>query len=110
MADGEKTIELLEKKFPGAVVASGSYRDQHWVQVTLDSLPEIARWLRDAPETSYEFLMDVSAVHWPDDPEPIELVYHFFSLSHNDRLRLKARRPTTCSGSSSRATPTCAGS
>jgi NADH-quinone oxidoreductase subunit C len=102
MADGEKTIELLQKQFPDAAVASGSYRDQHWVQVRLDRLPEIARWLRDAPETSYEFLMDVTAVHWPDDPEPIELVYHFYSMSSNDRLRLKARAsdrgpaPTLC--------------
>ena len=102
MADGEKTIELLQEKFPDAAVASGSYRDQHWVQVRLDRLPEIARWLRDAPETSYDFLMDVTAVHWPGDPEPIELVYHFYSVSSNDRLRLKARAsdrgpaPTLC--------------
>ena len=34
---------------------------------------------------------DVTAVHWPDDPQPIEVVYHFYSLSRNDRLRVKVR-------------------
>ena len=40
---------------------------------------------------SFEFLTDVTAVHWPDDPEPMELVYHFYSLSRGDRVRLKLR-------------------
>ena len=30
-------------------------------------------------------------MHWPDDPEPMEIVYHLYSLSRNDRLRIKAR-------------------
>jgi NADH-quinone oxidoreductase subunit C len=93
MADGERTIQLLQESFPGAVIATGSFRDQHWARVRLDRLLEIARWLRDDPEASYDFLIDVSAVHWPGDPEPIELVYHLYSLSRNDRLRLKSRAP-----------------
>ena len=36
-------------------------------------------------------LLDATAVHWPDDPQPIEMVYHLYSFSRNDRLRLKAR-------------------
>ncbi len=91
MADGEKAVELLEQQFPGATVSRGSYRDQHWVRIRTQTLLDVAAWLRDAPETSYDFLTDVTAVHWPDDPEPMEVVYHLFSLSRNDRLRVKLR-------------------
>ena len=91
MVDGEKAVELLEQQFPGATVSRGSYRDQHWVQIRPETLLDVATWLRDAPETNYEILADVTAAHWPDDPEPMELVYHFFSLSRNDRLRVKVR-------------------
>ena len=91
MSHGEKAIERLETRFPGAVVTRGSYRDQHWATVTMDKLAEICRWLRDDPGTAFEFLIDVTAVHWPDDPEPMEIVYHLYSLSRNDRLRIKAR-------------------
>ena len=91
MPDGQKAIERIQQQFPEAVVGRGDYRDQHWAQVRLDRLLEIARWLRDDPEASFDYLVDVTAVHWPDDPGPIELVYHLYSYSRNDRLRLKAR-------------------
>ncbi len=95
MADGEKTIALLREKFPDAVVSTGAYRGQHWVTVTLERFLEVARFLRDDPQTGYELLLDVTAVHHPDEPEPMELVYHFFDLERNDRLRLKLRAPDT---------------
>jgi len=91
MSDGEKTVELLDRSFPGATVSRGAYRDQHWAEIRVESLLEVARWLRDSRETAYDFLADVTAVHWPDDPRPMEIVYHFFSLSRNDRFRLKVR-------------------
>jgi NADH-quinone oxidoreductase subunit C len=95
MTDGARAIELLREKFPGAVIASGTYRDQHWVEVRLDRLVEVCTWLRDDPSTAYDLLLDVTAVHFPDDPQPMQLVYHLHSLTHNDRLRLKARTADT---------------
>lgn len=91
MADGAQTAARLKESWPDAVVAEGSYRDQHWVEVTLDSLVDICRWLRDDPQNDYGILLDVTAVHWPDDEKPFELVYHLYSLERDDRLRLKAR-------------------
>ena len=91
MPDGEKTIKLLESRFPDAVVSTGSFRDQHWAQVKTEDLQKVCRWLRDDRATSYEFLTDVTAVHWPDDPEPMEVVYHLYNLSRDDRLRIKVR-------------------
>jgi NADH-quinone oxidoreductase subunit C len=89
MADGEKIVALLLAKFPDAVLSTGSARGQHWASVEADRLLEICRWLRDDPEAAFDLCLDVTAVHWPDRPEPMEAVYHFFSMSRNDRLRLK---------------------
>jgi NADH-quinone oxidoreductase subunit C len=91
VADGQQAIELLGKNFPDEIVGSGSFRDQHWVELKQGRLVDICLWLRDDPETSFEFLLDVTAVHWPDDPQPIETVYHLYSTRRNDRLRLKVR-------------------
>ena len=90
MADGELTIVRIRDAFSDSVVAEGSYRDQHWVELKVDSLVEICTWLRDDPEADYDFLVDVTAVHWPHRPQSFELVYHLFSYSRNDRLRIKA--------------------
>ncbi len=91
MADGAQAIEQIEEKFPDAVVGSGSFRDQHWAEIKLDALTDVCTWLRDDSSTSYDFLADVTAVHWPDDDLPLELVYHLYSYVRNDRLRLKVR-------------------
>jgi len=91
VADGAEVIERLEARFPGAVQDRGSFRDQHWVEIGRGDLIEIASWLRDDPDAAFDFLLDVTAVHRPDDDEPFHLVYHLYSSVRNDRLRLKTR-------------------
>jgi len=95
MADGEKAVAAVAKRFPAALTGSGSYRDQHWIEVGSDRVVEICRWLRDDPEMDYDYLVDVTAVHWPEDSQPMELVYHLYSISRGDRLRLKTRSGDT---------------
>jgi NADH-quinone oxidoreductase subunit C len=89
--DGEQAIQALREKFPGAVTGTDSFRDQHWVEIKFAQLVEVCRWLRDDRATDYDCLLDATAVHWPDDPEPIEMVYHLYSFARNDRLRIKVR-------------------
>jgi NADH-quinone oxidoreductase subunit C len=91
VADGLQAIELLREKFPDAVVGSGSFREQHWAEIGISRLVDACIWLRDEPETAFDYLLDVTAVHWPEDDRPIEVVYHLFNKDRNDRLRLKVR-------------------
>ncbi len=91
MADGKQVIELLRERFPDAVVGDGSYQDQHWAEIRADRLIDVCSWLREDPAASYDYLADVTAVHWPDDAEPMQLVYHLYSYARDDRLRLKTR-------------------
>lgn len=91
MIDGQQAIERINEKFAEAVRGTGSFRDQHWVEIDAERLVEICNWLHDDPVNSYDVLLDVTAIHWPDDPQPMELIYHLYSSEHNDRLRLKAR-------------------
>jgi len=89
--DGRQAIEQIRTDFPDAVVRSGEYRDQHWAELKLEQLLEVCRWLRDEVSMDYDFLVDVTAAHWPDDPRPYEVIYHLYSYSRGDRLRLKVR-------------------
>jgi NADH-quinone oxidoreductase subunit C len=93
LTDGQQAIELLRSRFPEDVLETGAYRDQHWALVPLDRLEEICRYLRDDESTSFDYLVDVTAVHWPDAPQPMQMVYHLYSHERNDRLRLKAWAP-----------------
>ena len=76
---------------PDAVVSAGSFRDQHWVELTASQWVEAARFLRDDPACAFEVCLDVTACHWPHSEKPIEVVAHLHARSRNDRLRLKLR-------------------
>ena len=95
MPDGARAIEHLSEQFPDAVVGTGSFRDQHWVEVRVSQLADVAAWLRSDTSASFDLLADVTAVHWPHDPQPMEVVYNLYSMTRNDRLRLKVRTGDT---------------
>lgn len=58
--------------------------------VRTQSLPGVARALK---ELGFEVLMDVCAVDHHPAQHRFEVVYHFLSLEHNARLRVKVRAP-----------------
>jgi len=91
VADGQQAAEAVREQFPAGVVGVGECRGQHWVEVSPDALVAVCRWLRDDEARAYDYLVDVTAVHWPDDPRPIEMVYHLYSYATGDRLRIKLR-------------------
>ena len=91
MQDGLIGVEWIRANHAAAVLASGEYGGQHWVQLEREGLVDLCHALRDNPETAYVMLLDVTAVHWPDDAEPMEVVYHLYSFARNDRLRIKVR-------------------
>jgi NADH-quinone oxidoreductase subunit C len=91
LADGAQAVQKLQQRFAGAVQATGSYRDQHWAVIEPARWLEVARWLRDDEDTSFNVLVDITAVHWPHRDPPMEVVAHLYSHKRNDGLRLKAR-------------------
>jgi NADH-quinone oxidoreductase subunit C len=91
VADGAQAVQGLQSRFPDAVVATGSFRDQHWAVIDPKRWLEVARWLRDDPGMAYDVLLDVTAVHWPHRDPPMEVVAHLYSHGRNDTLRLKTR-------------------
>lgn len=84
-------IELVKKKFPDAVLASHSQLGDDTLVLRAESWKEVARFLRDDPQTEMNMLMDLTAVDFPDREPRFEVVAHFYSLSRGHRLRLKAR-------------------
>ncbi|MDA1000954.1 MAG: NADH-quinone oxidoreductase subunit C, partial [bacterium] len=57
----------------------------------LDALMDVAGYLRSHPAARFSLLTDLTAAHYPDEEEPLQVVYHLYSLDHNRRLRLKVK-------------------
>jgi len=82
---------LLKQEFPDAISGFHSYRGDETVIIERTALESVCRFLRDDSRCSFEIMMDLTAVDRLEmDMTPrFELVYHFKSLTHARRLRLK---------------------
>ena len=89
---GELTT-LLKQEFPDDVTDFHAHRDDETVVIKRDALEAVCRFLRDDTRCSFEIMMDLTAVDRLEMNETprFEMVYHFKSLTHARRLRLKVR-------------------
>ena len=74
-----------------------------WIEIRVDGLPEICRYLRDENDLRFEMLHCITAVDYfePDEKKAaqvdwqphLELIYHLSSMTHRHRLVLKMLMP-----------------
>ncbi|MDT5269411.1 MAG: NADH-quinone oxidoreductase subunit [Acidobacteriota bacterium] len=84
-------FKRLRERFGDAVEGAFTFINQLSVHVKADSIAEVCKALRDDAETPFEYLSDLTCVHWPEREEaPFEVVYNLYSISKNERVRLKA--------------------
>ena len=88
----------------GALLAGHNFEAvDPWIEVKAEGLVEVARYLRDAPDLSFDMLLCITAVDYfePDAKKAaqvawqphLELIYHLASLTHRHRLVLKVHLP-----------------
>jgi NADH-quinone oxidoreductase subunit C len=66
-------------------------RDEMTIYVGGDFIRETCVFLRDDANCPFNYLSDVTCVDWyPREPR-FEVVYHLFSISKKERVRLKVR-------------------
>lgn len=84
-------VKRLRERFGEAVEGAFTFVNQLSIHVRADSLVEVCKALRDDAETPFGYLSDLTCVHWPEREEtPFEVVYNLYSISKNERVRLKA--------------------
>jgi NADH/F420H2 dehydrogenase subunit C len=83
--------EKIKGRFPDEFVETREHRGQLAVTVKKDRIVDICRFLHDDPDLAFNHITDVTAVDYPNDEERFEVVYHFYSIPKNQRIRLKAR-------------------
>ncbi len=90
-----RVLETLHERFSEAVVSvrEDPQRGDLSAQVRARDLVDVARFLHDDPGMAFDHITDICSADYPDDLERFEVIYHFLSLPHNTRIRLKARLP-----------------
>ena len=84
-------FKRLRERFGERVEGAFTFVGQLSVHVKADAIVEVCEALRDDAETPFDYLSDLTCVHWPErDEAPFEVVYNLYSISKNTRVRLKA--------------------
>jgi len=87
---GSNQIDRINSKYKGVILDSHDFRGDQTITVQKNVLIELFKFLRDDPELDFKFLMDLTAVDYLNRKDSrFEVVYHFYSLKHNHRLRVK---------------------
>ena len=86
-------LDALKAKFPDAVVSAyeDTQRSELSVHVVASELQNVATFLHDDPIAAFDHITDICSVDYPDELERFEVIYHFLSLPHRERIRVKAR-------------------
>ncbi|HVQ36454.1 MAG TPA: NADH-quinone oxidoreductase subunit C [Pyrinomonadaceae bacterium] len=89
-ASGHQLVKTLRARFDGAVGEALEFVGQVSVRIEPDRIVEVCTFLRDDEETSFNYLSDLTCVHYPMRQDaPLEIVYNLYSISRNERVRLK---------------------
>jgi len=89
-------LQKVQEKFSQDVIETHAFRGDETLVIRSASLRPVAKFLKETAELDFNFLMDLTAVDYLfyaggriQKEFRFEVVYHFFSLKHNLRLRLK---------------------
>jgi NADH-quinone oxidoreductase subunit C len=85
------TLKKLSSRFPDSVVETHSYRGDDTAVVKKEDVLEICKFLRDDEALLYNLMVDLTVVDYIGEDLRFEVVYHFYSLKFNKRIRIKAR-------------------
>jgi NADH-quinone oxidoreductase subunit C len=84
------TVSALQATFGTAIGRAQVARDgETVVSVASGPLLEVMRWLKETPDQTYDYLVDVTAVEYRDRERPLEVVYFLRSLGRRVDLRIK---------------------
>jgi NADH-quinone oxidoreductase subunit C len=90
---GSPALRRLIEALPDAVLETHAHVGDATACIDPERVVEVARLLRDDSALEFEMLTDVTAVDYLGQEPRFEMVYHFYSVAANRRLRIKARVP-----------------
>ena len=83
-------VKKLREKFEAAVIEASEFLGQLSIRIAPADIVEVCDALRSDADAPFNYLSDLTCVHYPDRKEaPFEVVYNLYSIPANERVRLK---------------------
>jgi len=82
-------VERLKSVYGAGIQTAATYAGQNYLVVDRSVSHEVLGTLYE--QAGYTFLTDLTAVHYPKDELPMEMVWILYSMADEQRVRVKAR-------------------
>src|SRR5688500_5870923 len=92
VVEQDKIIGILNAKYEGQILHTGMNQDFFTITLKKEKIIDIIRHLYDNPETKFQYLTTLCAIHYPE-LQQIAIMYQLHNLYNNLRLRLKIYLP-----------------
>jgi len=91
-ASSHPLVKKLNTKFGQAIGDASEFIGQLSINVASETIVAICDFLRTDNETQFDYLSDLTCVHYPTRKEaPFDVVYNLYSIPKNERVRLKVQ-------------------
>ena len=80
-------VTRLKGRHGSGIREATSYLGQNYLVVESTLIPDFLRMLRG--EEKFDYLVDVTAVHYPEREKQFEVVWILYSFERNERIRVK---------------------
>jgi len=82
-------VKKLKERLGDGVLEASEFLGQLSIAIEPERIVEACTVLRDDEETQFNYLSDLTCVHYPDNRSaPFQVVYNLYSISKNERVRL----------------------
>jgi len=89
-ASAHPLVKKLRDTVAGAISEATEFLGQLSIRIERSRIVEVCDALKRDAETPFNYLSDLTCVHYPDQREaPFEVVYNLYSIPSNERVRLK---------------------
>ncbi len=87
--DNTRLQEQLQARFSEKVKNISEPYGLFTMEVNKEDILEVLEFLKTDPQLQFNYLTDITAVHYPEQALSIAVVYHLHSMVHNVRIRVK---------------------
>lgn len=85
----DEVINQLNQKFGEQVCLLTEISDLPNFETSPEQITEVLTFLKTDPTLQFNYLTDLTAVHYPDQEKQFAVVYHLHSFINNIRIRVK---------------------
>ncbi|MDO8994634.1 NADH-quinone oxidoreductase subunit C [Daejeonella sp.] len=87
--NNQQVIQSLTSAFGDRISVPSEPYDFLTFETSAENISEVLRFLKEDKELKFNYLTDITGIHYPEQKLSIGVIYHLHSLSNNVRVRIK---------------------